>query len=85
MPDETKTCEVCEATVGKTEVKCPACGVEFEALEEEVGIVTRAMTVAEKRRKAKEATPEPAPTPQPQPITDEPKKKSIFRSLALRK
>ena len=80
MP-ETKTCEVCEAKVGVTEIKCPACGVEFEALEEEVGIVMRAMTVAEKRRKAKEATDTP-----PMPTPESPKKKtSIFRSISLRK
>jgi hypothetical protein len=78
MP-ETKKCEVCDQEIGASEKTCPKCGVEFETLEEEVNVVSRAMTVAEKRRKAKEDAerpPEPPAPPAP------PKKKSIFTSLS---
>jgi uncharacterized C2H2 Zn-finger protein len=50
----TKKCEVCEADIGETEVKCPKCGVEFSELEETVTAVERANQILEKRRKAKE-------------------------------
>lgn len=70
MPD-TKKCEACDAEVGVSETKCPACNVVFEDLEQEVKVVTRAQEVAAKR-KAKE-TPPPPPAPE--------KKASIFNSL----
>jgi len=74
MSDETKTCEVCDQVIGKSEKICPKCSTDFDALEDEVKVVTRAQTVAERRRKA--ALP---PEPKPEP---EPAKHSVFRSLA---
>lgn len=71
---ETKQCEVCEQQIGSNETKCPKCSTVFEELEQEVAVVTRAQTVAEKRRRA--ALP---PEPSPEVI---PAKKSIFRSLS---
>lgn len=78
MP-ETKKCEVCDAEIGKSETACPACKINFEELEGEVTVVTRAQVVADKRKKA--AAP---PTPTPEPAT-EPAKKSVFASLNRKK
>lgn len=65
MPAEenanTKKCEYCDETIGKSETKCPKCGTDFEALEEDVKAIERANKVIEKR-KAKDAPPEPKPT-----------------------
>lgn len=79
----TKTCELCDATIGETDKECPACGADLEAVNEQVEAVERANKILEKR-KAKAAPPvPPTPTPQPQP---EPKKKqSVFSKLALKK
>lgn len=52
MADETKTCEACDAVIGKSEKECPKCGIDFEELETAVKTVTTAQAVAEKRRKA---------------------------------
>jgi RNA polymerase subunit RPABC4/transcription elongation factor Spt4 len=68
---ETKKCEVCDQEIGTSEKTCPKCGTNFEELEEEVKVVTRAQNVAQKRAKA-------AVPPEP----EKPAKKSIFRSLA---
>jgi len=80
MADETKICEGCDQEIGSNETKCPKCGVVFADLDEEVQVVTRAMTIAEKRRKAS-LPPEPIPEPAPEP-TLTPKKRSVFKSLS---
>ncbi len=80
---ETKKCEVCDQEIGSTEVKCPKCGVEFETLEEEVTVVTRAMTIAEKRKKAKADAEEAERLKNALP--EPPKKKSILASLNRKK
>jgi hypothetical protein len=72
--DATKNCEVCEQEIGASEKVCPKCSTDFEALEEELKVVERARTVAEKRRKA-------ALPPETKPEV-KPAKRSIFRSLA---
>jgi septal ring factor EnvC (AmiA/AmiB activator) len=85
MAGETKKCDVCDQEIGASETKCPKCGVEFEVLEEEIGVVTRAMTVSEKRKarekekadKEEAARKEKEEKEHPKP----PEKKSIFRSL----
>lgn len=71
---ETKKCEVCEQEIGASEKVCPKCSTDFDALEDEVKVVERARTVAEKRRKAIQPPVVP-------PVT-QPAKRSIFRSLA---
>jgi len=73
---ETKKCEVCEQEIGANETKCPKCGTDFAELEDEVKVVTRAQTVAEKRKKAA------APVA---PEVTTPVKRSIFKSLATPK
>ena len=70
MAGETKKCEVCDQEIGESETTCPKCGVVFADLNEEVKVVQRAQTVAQKRAKA--ALP-------PEPV--KPAKRSIFRSL----
>lgn len=76
----TKICDYCDKEIGSDEKVCPACKVDFEESEAEVGVVSRALTVIEKR-KAKEqaekdrlAAEEEAKKPK--------KKKSIFQSLS---
>ena len=54
---DTKICESCDKTIGKSETKCPACGVDFEELEDAVVSVEKAQSILEKRRKAKEPKP----------------------------
>lgn len=49
---DTKKCEACDATIGKTETKCPACSVDLEELEESIKVIERANAVIEKRKKA---------------------------------
>ena len=49
---DTKKCEACDVVIGKTETKCPACGVDLEELEEAVKVVERANAIIEKRKKA---------------------------------
>lgn len=79
MPEETKVCPLCDATIGKTDATCPSCNEEIENVDEEAKVVERANKLLEKRRlKANPPTP---PVPQPQPK----KKTSIFQSLALKK
>lgn len=72
---ETKKCEVCEQEIGSNEEVCPKCGTDFKALEEEIGVIQRAHSVIEKRKKAA-TPPEPEPAPAPK------KKRSIFTSLS---
>lgn len=71
----TKECINCDAKIGDTETKCPACGVEIAELESEVGAVDRALKILEKRKK-QAAPPEPEPTPEPK------KKKSFLHNLS---
>jgi RNA polymerase subunit RPABC4/transcription elongation factor Spt4 len=70
----TKKCEVCEQEIGESEKVCPKCATDFEAMEDEIRVVTRAQIVAERRRKA-------ALPPEPE-VKPEPAKRSVFRSLA---
>lgn len=76
---DTKECPNCDAKIASSEVKCPACGVNIEELEDAVTTVETAQKVIEKRR-AKNA---PAAPPEQQPE----KKSSKLLSLgsALRK
>jgi RNA polymerase subunit RPABC4/transcription elongation factor Spt4 len=74
---ETKVCEVCEQEIGKDEKTCPKCSTDFETLEDEVKVVTRAQKVLAARKAREEA--ERAPVPEPAP-----KKRSVFRSLGGR-
>lgn len=69
---ETKVCENCEQEIGASEKVCPKCGTDFEALEQEIGVIERAQKVLTKRNKVKET-----PTPETKPAA----KKSIFASL----
>lgn len=71
---ETKKCEVCDQEIGITEKVCPKCQTDFEELEQEVSVVTRAQKVVA-ARKAKEIPLLPPPPPPPA------KKKSVFGSL----
>jgi len=74
MPEpstETKTCDSCDAVIGKSEKVCPKCSIDFEELEDTVATVTKAQAVIEKRKKA--ALPPPSPEPEP--------KKNPLRSL----
>lgn len=84
----TKICPNCDATIGETETKCPACAVELEELENEIGAVSRALGILEKRKKSSAGpgpTPTPTPTPAPTPTPEPKAKKSIFSNLAGRK
>ena len=54
---ETKACDSCDQIIGKSETKCPKCGVDFEALEDAVVTLEQAQKVLEKRRKAAEPKP----------------------------
>lgn len=69
MSVESKVCEACEAKVGKDDKVCPACGVDFEELEEAVSVVDRANKVLAKRNIKPQPEPLPAPT----------KKENIFK------
>lgn len=57
MPDDTKVCDSCDATIGKNETTCPKCKVDFEELEDAVATVTKAQEVIAKRKKAAEPKP----------------------------
>ena len=55
MPEpETITCENCDAEIGKSETKCPKCGVVFEDLADAIASVETANKVIEKRKKKAE-------------------------------
>ncbi len=47
---ETKVCDWCDQEIGATETKCPKCGVIFEESEAEVAVISRGLTVIEKRK-----------------------------------
>jgi len=68
---ETKTCDSCDAVIGKSEKTCPKCGVDFEELEDAITTVSKAQAIIEKRKKAEQPPAPPAP----------PEKKNPLRSL----
>lgn len=75
--NETRTCWDCGATVGKSEKVCPndKCKADLTTADEEDNVVERAINRLKKKRKAAPPTPGTPPT-------TEPKKKSVFPSLA---
>lgn len=73
---ETKECPNCNVKVGKSEVTCPSCKVNFEELEDAVTTVERAQKIIEKRK------PAPPAPPTPPPPTNQPEaKRNVFTSL----
>ena len=73
---ETRVCWDCDATIGKSEKKCPKCGADPTVADEEDGVVERSINRLKKKRKKnppKDKEPEPDTTP---------KKKHIFSSLS---
>lgn len=74
MPDTTKTCDNCDATIAKDEKICPACKCDLEKLEDSLKELDTLENVREKRRK-KKVTPTPEiPAP----------RKSLFGGLIKR-
>jgi hypothetical protein len=88
---ETKTCESCDAVIGKSEKVCPKCQIDFEELEDAVATVGKAQSVLAKRKATEEAAktcPKCKAAKHDGPCKTSPtKKKSVFQSLgaALRK
>ena len=68
--DETKTCDSCDAVIGKSEKICPKCSIDFEELEETILSVSKVQSILEKRKKAAEP-----------PVVTPPAKKNPLRSL----
>lgn len=61
---DTRECPNCEATVGTSESKCPACGIDFAEFEDAM-TATENINKAIERKRKKETPPDPPPVAQP--------------------
>jgi hypothetical protein len=78
----TKICDWCDQEIGANETKCPKCQTEFEEAEQEIGVVSRALTAIEKRKAREKAKADAeAEAARVEEEKKHPKKKSIFKSL----
>lgn len=77
---ETKICDSCDQEIASTETVCPRCKLDFEESEQEVGVVSRAMTIIEKRKAREKAAADKAAADEAE--KNPPKRKSLFSSLA---
>lgn len=68
MSDETKTCDSCDAVIGKSEKICPKCSIDFEELEETILSVSKVQSILEKRKKAAEPVPVITPVAKKNPL-----------------
>jgi len=59
MPNDTTKCENCDAVIAKDEKKCPACGIVFDELEQQLKDYETLEKIRNKRNKKNEPTPEP--------------------------